>query len=463
MCVPLFIEFCLSGSLPISDFILPIGGCMFIGLSLFYANKQTKPLKIGTADAFLLTSLAWLLLPVFAGLPFYYCKPLDLSFTDSWYEATSVLTTTGCTTVSDISVMPRWIVAWRLILSYVGGVGIILMGMIIFPILRIGGMQLFKTESSDQNEKLMPSISQLSVWIVSVYSALIVASSMLLGLTGMTLTDSINYAVSTISTCGLLTPTPITSLDNVWSELILVLSMILGGSSLTLFVKAIKGKARILIEDRQLHGYLKVLLIFSVIAVSYRWYTSDLTMLDSLREGVFNSVSFITTTGLFNSQYDTWGTFAAVLFSLMSLVGGCTGSTSGGIKIFRFQILFACAKTHILQMRRPHGIFVATYNNQRITESVAISILLFIAMYIFSIGGATLLLTMFRYDFASALSASIAAIGNIGVGVGQIVGIESVNTDILPGAKVVLIACMILGRLELLTLLTLLIPSFWKR
>ncbi|MDR1208179.1 MAG: hypothetical protein LBJ89_02400 [Holosporales bacterium] len=463
MCLPLFLEFCFRAPLPVSDFLLPISGCIFIGLSLFFANKQSKPLKIGTTDAFLLTSLAWLLLPVFAGLPFYCCKPLNLSFIDSWYEGASALTTTGCTAVSDISAMPRWVVTWRLILSYVGGVGIILMGIIIFPILRIGGMQLFRAESSDQDEKLMPSVSQISIWIVGVYSGLIVVSSMLLGLTGMTLQDSIIYAVSTISTCGLMTPTDIRSLNNVWSELILILSMILGGSSLTLFVKAIKGNVRVLTTDRQVHGYLKVLLFFSMVAVFFRWYNSDLTFFDGLREGIFNSVSFITTTGLFNSRFDTWGTFPVVLFSIMSVIGGCTGSTSGGIKIFRFQILFACARTHVLQMRRPHGVFVATYNNQRITESVAISILLFIALYVFSVGGATLLLTMFGYEFTSAISASIAAIGNVGVGVGQIAGIDSVNADILPGAKVVLIACMVLGRLELMTLLTLLIPSFWKR
>lgn len=463
MCLPILLEVFINGSVPVSEFALPIGGCIFVGLSLLFANQRAKPLKIGATESFLLTSLAWLLLPIFAGLPFYFCKPLNLSFIDSWYEGASALTTTGSTVISDISAMSHGVALWRLILSYVGGVGIILMGMIIFPVLRIGGMQLFRTESSDRNEKLMPSVTQISLWIVGVYSTLIVISTTMLKLTGMTLEDSISYAISTISTCGLLTKIDVASLNNVWAELTLLLSMIFGGMSLTLLIRTIKGNARILREDRQLRGYIKVLFWFSIVAVSFRWYTSELSLLDSLREGVFNSVSFITTTGLFNSRFDTWGAFATVLFPLMSVVGACTGSTSGGIKIFRFQILLAFAKMQVLQLRRPHGVFAAVYNDQRITDSVAVSILIFIAMYVFSIGSATLLLAVFGYDFASALSASIAAVGNVGVGIGQIVGTESLKAGVLPGAKVVLIACMILGRLELMTLLTLLVPSFWKK
>jgi trk system potassium uptake protein TrkH len=454
MCIPMFLEFCLSGAPPVSDFLLPIGGCIFIGFSLFFANKQSGPIKIGTTDAFLLTSLIWVLSPLFAGLPFYCCQPLELSFIDSWYEGASALTTTGCTMIRDSSVIPRWILMWRLVLSYVGGVGIILMGMIVFPILRIGGMQLFRTEYSDKNEKIMPSVTQISVWLVGVYTGLIMLSFLALNLAGLPLEESICYAISTISTCGLSIRTDsLVSNNNAWSEFIMFLSMILGGSSLTLLIKMIRGNIPSLNADQQLKGYFKVLVGVSCVTMFLRWYNSDLTILRSFREGAFNAVSFMTTTGLFNSNYNSWGPFAAVLFPLISVIGGCTGSTSGGIKIFRFQILFAYAKTHVLKLRRPHGVFIPMYNEQKITEPVATSILVFIALYVISIGVAALGLAIFGADFNTAFSAAISAIGNVGSGLNGFTG----------GAKVVLIFCMILGRLELLTLLTLLVPSFWRR
>jgi trk system potassium uptake protein TrkH len=437
---------------------------MFIGLSLFFANKRSNNIQIGSTDTFLLTSLTWFILPIFAGLPFFCCKPLELSFIDSWYEGVAALTTTGTTVIRDMSLMPRWIVAWRFLLSYVGGVGMILMGMIIFPILRIGGMQLFRTESSDKNEKIMPSVAQIAAWIVGIYSGLIAISFVLLRLTGLPLEESICYAISTISTSGLSTHADsLAHLDNVWSEIVMLLSMILGGSSLILFIKMLKGNFGLMKKDPQLRGYFEVLAVFALLTTFLRWYNSDLSLISSLREGVFNSVSFITTTGLFNSNYERWGEFAAVLFPLMSLIGGCTGSTSGGIKIFRFQILFACAKTHILQLRRPHGVFIPMYNGQKVTESIAASIFVFIALYIFTIGVASLLLASYGLDFETSLSAAIAAVGNVGVGVGRLVGPGGAQISIAWGAKVVLIACMILGRLELLTLLTLLVPSFWRR
>lgn len=464
MGVPVVWEFFLTGTIQINDFLLPIGGCAFIGVSLVLANKQSEIIQIGTADAFLLTSLTWILIPVFAGLPFYCCIPLNLSFVDSWFEAVSALTATGSTVISDLSIMPRWIMIWRFLLCYIGGAGMILMGMVIFPILRIGGMQLFRTESSEKNEKIMPSVSQMASWIVSIYSGAIILCFVLLKLTGLSSLDALCHAVSAISTCGFSTYTnSVTALNNIWSEIILFIGMVFGGSSLLLYIKIIKGKFSLFRKDSQLKGYLKTLLVFSILTTLLRWYYSDLSFIKSLKEGIFNSVSIITTTGFFNSDYEKWGVFSMVLFPLMSLIGGCTGSTSGGIKIFRFQILFTCIKTHILQLRRPHGVFMSMYSGQKVTESVAMSVFVFMMLYMLTIFCAAFLLSLCHLDFVTSFSASIAAIGNVGLGIGYLVGPLGSMVNLMTTPKIIIIVCMILGRLELLTLLTLLMPSFWKK
>jgi trk system potassium uptake protein TrkH len=360
--------------------------------------------------------------------------------------------------------MPSWIVTWRFLLSYVGGVGMILMGMIVLPILRIGGMQLFRTEYSDRNEKILPSVAQIATWIVGVYSGLIAISAVLLRLSGLSLRDSVCYAISTVSTSGIPTySNSLMSLNNVWSEVIILVGMILGGSSLLLFIKGLKGNFGAVKKDIQLKGYLETLLAFSLITTWLRWYNSDLSLFNSVREGALSAVSFITTTGAFNSDYEKWGPFAMLLFPIMSLVGGCTGSTSGGIKIFRFQILFTCAKAHIQQLRCPHGVFIPVYNGQKVTDTVAFSVFVFIALYIITICSASLLLALCGFDFETSVSAAIATVGNVGAGIGSLVGTGGAPCSVAVGAKMVLIVCMILGRLELLTLLTLLLPSFWRK
>ncbi|GHS90812.1 Trk system potassium uptake protein [Alphaproteobacteria bacterium] len=441
-----------------------MSGCLFVGGALIFANKSSEPMKLGTADTFLLTSLTWLAVPFWAGLPFYCCQALDLSLLDSWFEAVSDLTTTGSTILRDVSDMPRWITLWRFLLCYIGGAGIMLMGMIIFPILKIGGMQLFRTESSDKTEKIMPSAAKTALWILIIYSSAIFLSFVLLKITGLSTLDSLCYAISAVSTCGLSTQTDsVMAFNNKGAELVLLLSMMVGGSSLLLYLRLFNGKAALFRKDAQLQGYGRTLLFSALLLSFLRWTTSDASLSESLRQGVFNTVSVITTTGFFNDHYEKWGRFAWVFFPLLSLIGGCTGSTSGGIKIFRLQILIQFIRAHILQLCRPHGIFVPLYNGQKVPEHVSLSVFVFCILYISTIGAAALGLAICGLDFVSAFSMAITSLGNVGVGVGNDIGPMISLAPLAMPPKIILMICMILGRLELLTLLTILTPSFWKK
>lgn len=464
MLVPMGLDCILEGAMQFGDFLIPIGCCAFAGYSFILANKKSEQIQIRTTDAFFLTALMWTLVPLFAGLPFYFSSALHFSFIDAWFEATSALTATGCSLLNDPGMAPAGVRLWRFILCYIGGAGMVLMGMVIFPILKIGGMHLFRSEFSEKSEKITPSVSQMASWIVLVYTFAIVVFAFLLKCTGLSAEDSLGYAISAVATCGI-SPNSgsIMALQNRFAEFIIVLAMFFGGSSLLLYIKMWKGNFKILSQDSQFKAYIKIIVLLSVVLSLIRWWHSDLSLLRSFRQGIFHTVSMLTTAGFYNDDYSAWGHSAIALILFMSFIGGCTGSTSGGIKIFRFQVLFAAIRVHILQLRRPYGVFVPFYNNQKITESTIISVQTFVALYLLAIVCGTLALSLYNIDFMSAFAAVVATVSNVGIGTSDLVGPHGSITMCTLGPKLILTGCMILGRLELLTLLTLLAPSFWRK
>lgn len=465
MAFPLLIVGISGGAFPWAEFLIPLVGCEFLGGLLIVLNRRSRPPQIGTKDAFVLTSLTWVLLPFFAGLPFYFSPSLRISFMDAWFEGVSALTATGSSVLRP-DALPQPLLMWRFLLSFIGGVGMILMGMIIFPILRIGGMQLFHTESSEKTGKILPSVTQIASWILAVYTGAIFICFVLLRLVGVSFTDALCHAISAVSTCGFSTHSAsVAALKNPAAEVVLMLGMVFGGSSLLLFIRWIKGSGgtAVFTKDAQWRGYIKTLLLFGLIVSLLRGVSGHLGVEQSLREGFFTTVSILTTTAFLDSNYETWGAFAAVLFPILSLFGGCTGSTSGGIKMFRLQILLSSIKAHLRQLRTPHGVFTATYNGQKVSESVQVSVLVFILLYIGAICAAALGLSLCGLDFTTSLTAAIASLGNVGVGLGPLIGPEGSLAGLAAIPKVILMLGMILGRLELLTILTLLAPSFWRK
>ncbi|MCX7338008.1 MAG: TrkH family potassium uptake protein [Alphaproteobacteria bacterium] len=462
MSVPLLVEALVYKTLEWKAFGVSMVICGFFGSSLALSNPPHGKTVLGMREAFLVTSVIWIILSIFAGLPFYYSE-FHFTFINACFEAVSALTTTGSTIMDGIDDAPKGILLWRALLQCIGGTGIILMAMTIFPILRIGGMQLFRSEFSDRSEKILPRVSQIAAAILGTYLFFIFACMILLYWAGMPFFDATCSAMATVSTGGLTTKDcSIGFYNDPLIESIIAVFMIIGGSTLILFVLLWKGERKAIFEDSQLRAYLMLLVIASLIVTLWQWGMNQQSFLHSLRLSTFSVISVVTTTGLVTSDYGSWGNFPIIIFFLLSFIGGCTGSTTGGIKIFRFQVLFALTRTHLMQLRKPHGMYVPTYQGQKISSSAALSVFTFLTLYFLCMAALACALSIAGLDFIASLSGAAASLGNVGPGLGPLIGPHTSFAQLPDAAKILMMAGMILGRLELLTVLVLFMPSFWQ-
>lgn len=433
-----------------------------LGSLLAIANRSSERIELKVREAFLMTALCWIITPLFAALPIYW-SDLNLSYLDSWFEAVSAITTTGSTIIQNLDKASKGVLLWRSILQWLGGTGIILMALIILPTLRIGGMQLFRSEFSDKSEKILPRVSQISSAISSIYIFFTVACFFAFFVAGMKPFDALCHAMTTVSTGGLSTKnTSIAFYNSLSIELITIFFMILGSLTFVLFIRLWHGNAGALFNDSQVRTYISILFWFIAIIFFWSCFYLGLSPAKALRDSFFTVVSISTSAGFTTVDYTMWGAFPCVLMLLLSVIGGCTGSTSGGLKVFRLQVLIKVTQSHLRQLRRPHGVYVPTYQGQKIPESVASSVLTFTTLYFFTVFCLTSLLTLFDLGMMDAFSASVAALSNIGPGVTKLVGPTGSLSFLDSGAKLLLMFGMTLGRLELLTIFVLLMPSFWK-
>ncbi|MBM3633279.1 MAG: TrkH family potassium uptake protein [Alphaproteobacteria bacterium] len=462
MLIPLSVELLIyhtSGwrGFAISSFLTGL-----VGTLLVLSNRSEGKTELRVREAFLLTTVSWIATSLFAGLPFFWSS-LSINFLDSWFESVSALTTTGSTVLAHLNKVPRGILLWRALLQWLGGTGIIVMAMTILPILRIGGMQLFRNEFSDRSEKILPRLSQIASAILSIYFVFTFTCAIFLHLAGMEWFDAICHAMCTVSTGGLSTQDlSIGAYRSLSIELILMAFMIMGGMTFILFVKLWHRNFKAVWKDSQLRVYLSIIGIGSLLGALWLNLHQEINFWRSLRYSAFAVISVITSTGYATEDYTLWGSFPLVLFFLLSLVGGCTGSTSGGIKIFRFQVLIAVALSHMRQLRRPHGIYVPLYQSQKISENIAMSVFTFITLYAFCLILLTGGLSICGLDFVTSLTGAAAALGNLGPGLTPMIAPLASFADLDIGSKCILMFGMILGRLELLAILILFMPSFWK-
>jgi trk system potassium uptake protein TrkH len=433
----------------------------FVGLALVLTCR-TDVVRLTIRQAFLLTTLIWIVLPAFAALPFAFSE-LSLSYTDAFFEAMSGITTTGSTVIVGLDVSPPGLLLWRGILQWLGGIGIIIMALTILPMLRVGGMQMFKVEAFEAQEKILPRATSLASALTVVYVLLTAIWAVLLWMAGMTNLEAVIHAMTTIATGGYSTADASVGHFQSWRiDLIITLGMVVGGVPFLLLIQAVRGKPFSLLRDTQVRWYL-ITMGAGIVAVAL-WLSieMDMSLGASLRYASFNVASVMTGTGFATIDYWQWsGVAVGVLFCLM-FVGGCAGSTSCGIKIFRFQILGATARIQLLRLLQPHGVFIPYYNKRPIEDGVAESVMAFFFLYGMSVGLLTLALGALGLDFVTALSGAATAISNVGPGLGEIIG-PAGNFSTLPdAAKWLLSLGMLLGRLELFTVLVLLMPRFWK-
>lgn len=434
----------------------------FVGILLVLGFWPESEPIFEVREAFILTVSSWVLISVFASLPFIFSSAAP-TITDALFESISGLTTTGATVFNNLDYAPPGILLWRALLQWLGGVGIVVMAMTILPALKIGGMQLFRSEFSDRSEKYFPRVSQIASAILSTYLLLSTMCGTAYWLAGMKPFEAICMMMTTISTAGFSTSDlSLGYFDSSLIEFIAIVFMIMGSITLLLFTRFLHGDFKPLWRDSQVRVYLSLIAIASALMVLWLWGTDRYDFLSSVRYGMFTVVSIASTTGFTTADFDMWGSFPLIFIFLLMFVGGCTGSTAGGIKIFRFQILFKAAKGQIFQLRRPHGVFVPLYNHQKLRETDFMSVLAFFALYVFCYAALALSLSLCGLGVISSLSGSATILGNVGPGLGSQIGPAGDYGGLPDLVKWILMFGMLLGRLELLTLLILFTPSFWR-
>ncbi len=459
MILPLIADL-VSGNEDWKIFLVSMVFILFLGGGLILMNKGDQ-FHITMRQTFLLTTLSWLVLAAAASLPFYF-SAMNMSLTDSVFESVSGITTTGSTVIVGLDDAPPGILLWRAILQWLGGIGIIVMALSVLPFLKVGGMQLFQTKSSE-NEKALPRAKQLAASIGMIYLLLTLICMACYRLSGLSGFDSMAHAMTTIATGGFSTfDSSFSNFDNPWTEITATVFMIMGGLPFILYVKAVRGNLKSLFRDSQVQAFL--MLIFTAIGfmVIYLTINNGMDLGEALRRASFNIVSLITGTGYTSSDYMAWGSFAVILLFFLMVVGGCAGSTTCGIKIFRFQVLWSITITQLKQLIHPHGVFTPHYNGRAIPKGVASSVMGFFFVFALSFVFLAIALSFLGLDFITAMSGAATSIANVGPGLGDIIGPTGTFQPIPDAAKWVMCVGMILGRLELFTVLVLFMPQFWR-
>lgn len=434
----------------------------FTGGVLMSAFRPRDKVSIDVHQAFVLTALAWIVITLFAALPLSVSS-VGISYTDAYFEAMSGVTGTGATVLVGIENLPVGILWWRTILIWFGGVGIIVMAVAVLPFLRIGGMQLFRAESSEKSEKTLPRMSQISVFITVYYFFVSIIGSLLLWAAGLTLGDAIHHGFGAIATGGFSTlDASFGGFKNAVAEYIMTVLMFIGGMTFIVMINSWRARRLLFVRDSQIRAYFLIVAASALALTAYRWISSDAPLEEAFRQSFFHVVSIITTSGFATTDYTTWGTFPILLMLFLTFIGACTGSTSGGVKVFRYQILYQLARVQLARLTHPNAVIVPRFNGREVSREVINSVAGFVFLWFFCFVVLSIALSAFGLDIDTAISGAASSLGNVGPGVGEIIG-PSGNFKSLPdGAKWLLSFGMLLGRLEMLTLLVLLMPSFWR-
>ena len=428
---------------------------------LFFLSNLTQDKKLNLQQAFLLTALSWLSVAIFGSLPFIFSS-LQLSITDAFFESMSGITTTGSTIITNLNDCPKAILLWRAILQWLGGIGIIVMAITLMPIMNVGGMQLFKISSNDASEKILPKSKEITLSLILIYLVLTILCSFFYKVFGMNYFDSLTHSMTTIATGGFSNYNQsIGYFNNASIEITAIIFIILGSLPFIAYIKFLNGDKKIFFSDNQIKLFIKIILFSILILFIYLTIINKNFSEISLRSVSFNVISILTGTGYVTKGFDSWGSFPLIFFIILMFIGGCAGSTTCGIKIFRIKILYEFLINQLKKIIYPRGIFIIKYDDNNIDDKFIASIISFIYLYIIIFFIITALLSLSGLDFVTSISGAATSISNVGPGLGTTIG-PSGNFYTLPDiSKWILSLGMILGRLELFAILLLFLPSFW--
>lgn len=461
MILPLIIDLVEGqGHWPVFLLSATITTCIGGLVALATANGVKEGLTI--QQTFLLTTMVWVALPFFGAIPFVI-GATDASYTDAMFEAMSGMTTTGSTVFSGLETLPRGLLLWRALLQWLGGVGIIVVAMVFLPELKVGGMQIFRSEAFDTMGKILPRATQISASISTIYVSLTLICALAYLLCGMQPFDAVTHALTTVSTGGFSNYDASFGTFSGPAEYVASVFMILAALPFVRFVQLVATHdPKPLLRDTQVRGFLTVIgVLVLVVAVT-------LVILfphhpeAAIREALFNITSIISGTGYASVDYTTWGGFVTLLFFFIGLIGGCAGSTACSVKIFRYQLLFASIKVQLKRIRTPHGVFVARFDGRPISDEILSSVIAFFVLFVVSLGVFSVALALTGLDFVTAVSGAATALACVGPGLGDIIGPAGNFASLNDTAKWILIFAMLCGRLELLAVYAIFTVRFWR-
>ncbi len=444
-----------------STFIISSIITITFGALFFLANIDHNR-SLSTQQAFLLTALSWIGVAIFGSIPFIF-SDLNLSITDAFFESMSGITTTGATIINNLSDTPKAILSWRALLQWLGGIGIIVMAITLMPIMNIGGMQLLKISSGDSSEKILPKSKQISLRLVLIYFSLTLLCAFFYKICGMNFFDSLTHSMTTIATGGFSNYNQsIGFFESAKIEYVSIIFIILGSIPFISYIKFLSGNKKIVFKDEQIKLFFKLIFFSILILFVYLAIVNKSIFEIQLRSIIFNVVSILTGTGYVTKEFDQWGNFPLIFFLLLMFIGGCAGSTTCGIKVFRVHMLYFFLKNQLLKIIYPRAIINMKYNNDIVQDKLIASIISFIYLYIIIFFVISALLTLTGLNFITAVSGAASSISNVGPGLGNEIGPNSNYANLPAVSKWILSTGMILGRLEIFAILVIFLPSFWR-
>lgn len=463
----------------INGLILVFGAILMFGISIIFANTSGVFLisslltatfgamlclatwsdfpELAIKDTFLLTASVWLSAAAFGALPLYMWS---LSFTDAVFESISAVTTTGSTVMSGLDSTPHDILLWRAVLQWMGGVGFIVTGMALLPILRVGGMQLFRTESSDLGDKELKNATLFAVATAGVYITLTFSCMLVYIYGGMSIFDAVVHALTTLSSGGFSNyDASFGHFQSPFLQWSATFFMLCAGLPFVWFIRIARNGR---FQSEQVKVYLQTLAVVIFGLSFWMIFYNGYDPFDALRLVAFNVVSTVTTTGYATTDYTSWGALSVVAFFFLTAMGGCAGSTSGGAKTMRWIVLIRSLKMQIQHIHFPNSIYTLKYEGKKLRDSAVDGVISFFVFYVVTVGILTMALNMIGLDFSTSVSGALTAVANVGPGVGDIIG-PAGNFSTLPdSAKWVLMFGMYVGRLEMLTVYVLFTQRYWR-
>lgn len=435
-------------------------GVVGTGLTLSTGNALGKALD--TRQAYLLTAGIWFLVPFFGALPFWIGAP-GLSLQYAYFEAVSGITTTGATVIYGLEELPAGMNLWRGMLNWLGGLGIAFIAMIFLPLMRVGGMQFFRTEGFDTFGKALPRATDIARQLLFIYSVLTIACIVTYTAIGMSTLDAVVGGFATIATGGFFPADASFEKYAGAGEYAGALFMILGSLPFIRYVQLVNGQSAPLWQDRQVRAYLRWLAYAVGTVTIWRLWTTGDPVEPVFREALFNLTSIMSSTGFFSGSFPVWGGYMLVVAFVIGVIGACSGSSAAGLSVFRVQLVIAVLRREIRRIGNPSAVDPIRYDGRPVEDDVLNTLILFVSSYILILGVMSVAMTLLGVDTVSALFAVWTSLGNIGYGFGPLVERTGTFIDFPPGAIAIMTLCMILGRLGLLAILVMVLPSFWRR